>query len=134
MRGWAIDPDTTSPIFLWVTVDGVGRHVQAAASRPDVGAAHPAYGDNHGFSVSIAASPGSHRVCVTAANVSIGKHTSLGCRSATVRSGPPFGRSLRGPLRPARYPLPPEPQFPTAIPAATQPCPRATTTTPRRAP
>jgi hypothetical protein len=91
LRGWAIDPDTTAPLYLWVTIDGVGRHIYADAPRPDVGAAYPAYGGDHGFAVSIPASPGAHRVCVTASNVGIGRHTSLGCRSAVVPAGPPLG-------------------------------------------
>ena len=51
VKGWTIDPDTTGPIYVWVTVDGVGRHLYANGNRPDVGAVHPAYGPGHGLSL-----------------------------------------------------------------------------------
>lgn len=89
--GWAIDPDTTSPIFAWITVDGVGRHVYADVDRADIGGAFPAFGSRHGLGAVIATGAGIHRVCVTAANVDIGRHTSLGCRDAVVPGGSPFG-------------------------------------------
>ena len=87
LRGWAIDPDTTNPIYVWVTVDGVGQHLYANASRPDVGRAYPEFGAKHGFSGVIKAGPGRHTVCVTASNVGPGHHQSLGCRKATVSDG-----------------------------------------------
>jgi hypothetical protein len=90
--GWAIDPDTTAPIYVWVTVDGVGRHLVANVNRPDVGAAYPAFGPRHGFSGVVAAAPGTRRVCVTASNVGPGSHKPLGCRTVTVPlRGVPFG-------------------------------------------
>lgn len=85
VAGWAIDPDTTSPIYLWATVDGVGRHIHASRTRNDVAGAYPGYGPLHGFSEVMPTTPGSHRVCVTVSNVSTGNHTSLGCASVTVR-------------------------------------------------
>ena len=58
VRGWAFDPDTpTTPIGLHVYVGGPagageGHDLGAAnQSRPDVGAAFPGVGDNHGFDV-----------------------------------------------------------------------------------
>jgi hypothetical protein len=84
VAGWAIDPDTTAPIYVWVTVDGVGRHLYANGNRPDVGAAYPAFGPGHGFAGVVPASPGPHRVCVTASNVAHGAHGLLGCRTVTV--------------------------------------------------
>jgi hypothetical protein len=100
IRGWTIDPSTADPIYVWVTVDGVGRHVYADQVRVDVGAGLPLYGPRHGFSTVLPASPGEHRVCVTASNVGSGEHQSLGCRSVTVRTGSPFGNyesALGGP-------------------------------------
>jgi hypothetical protein len=92
VKGWAIDPDTTAPIYVWVTVDGVGRHLYANVNRPDVGAAYPGYGPNHGFTGTLTVGPGSHTVCVTASNVGPGSHRSLGCRTvAVVPPGSPFG-------------------------------------------
>ncbi len=91
LTGWAIDPDTTAPVYLWVTVDGVGRYVYANVSRPDVGAVFPVFGSLHGYATTIAASPGPHQVCATVSNVGAGTHTGLGCRSVTVPGGSPFG-------------------------------------------
>lgn len=79
VAGWAIDPDTAGPVYMWVTVDGVGRHLLANQSRPDVGAVFPAYGAAHGFSATLATTPGAHRVCVAASNVGAGAHRDFGC-------------------------------------------------------
>lgn len=86
LTGWAIDPDTSSPIQVHVYIDGVFA-VSAAAnvSRPDVGSAHPAYGGNHGFHVLVPASPGKHRVCVYAINAGGGSsNPELGCKDVLV--------------------------------------------------
>lgn len=89
VRGWAFDPETTiRAIQVRVTVDGTSTFVAADESRPDVGAAFPGMGDAHGFSLSRAASPGSHRVCVSAVNVGAGQDTDLGCRDAAVAAEP----------------------------------------------
>ena len=83
VRGWALDPETSGSIYVWVTLDGVGRHVLAGQDRPDVAAAF-GLGAAHGFRATLSAGPGSHRVCVTASNVGVGSHTPLGCRTVTV--------------------------------------------------
>ncbi len=90
IKGWTLDPNTSASIYVWVTIDGVGQHVYANGLRPDVAAVYPGY-NNTGFSKTLAAAPGTRRVCVTASNVGAGSHTSLGCRDVTVRSGSPFG-------------------------------------------
>ncbi len=95
VKGWTIDPSTADPIYVWVTVDGVGRHAYADKTRADVGAGLPLYGPRHGFSTVLGASPGNHDVCVTASNVGEGSHQPLGCRSVTVRTGSPFGNYER---------------------------------------
>jgi hypothetical protein len=84
VKGWAIDPDIATPVYVWVTVDGVGRHLYADGARPDVGAAYPAAGPAHGFDGVVAGPSGSRRVCATASNVGPGSHTSLGCRTVTL--------------------------------------------------
>ena len=84
VAGWAIDPDTTDPIYVWVTVDGVGRHLHANADRPDVADVYPAFGPGHGFRGVVPAGGGTHRVCVTASNVGPGDHELLGCRTVRV--------------------------------------------------
>jgi hypothetical protein len=86
VRGWAIDPDTDAPIYVWVTINGVGRHLYANVSRPDVAAAFPTYGPDHGYVALLAfdgpesPDPRGPTVCVTASNVGAGTHTLLGCR------------------------------------------------------
>jgi hypothetical protein len=91
VRGWAIDPDTTSPIRVHVYVDGVGRaSVLADRSRPDIGPVYPGSGSNHGFDVEVKdVAPGRRSVCVYAINnVAPGSNTGLGCRTATVSANP----------------------------------------------
>jgi hypothetical protein len=88
--GWTLDPDTTAPISVHVYVDGVASGAFTAdGSRPDVAAVH-GKGDRHGFSVTVPATGGSHRVCVYAINTPAGANTLLGCQSTTVGK-PPFG-------------------------------------------
>jgi hypothetical protein len=81
LSGWAIDPDTTDAVYVWVTVDGVGRHLRADLRRSDLGTMYPDYGARHAFSATLPASRGTHTVCVTVSNVGPGSHRSLGCRT-----------------------------------------------------
>ena len=83
-RGWALDPDTTSPIVVHLYVDG--RAVQALTAntpRPDVGRIY-GKGDNHGFSGTVNALAGTHNVCVYAIDSTGGTNPRIGCRSITV--------------------------------------------------
>lgn len=83
--GWAIDPDTTAPIEVHVYVGASGTAISANAFRPDVGAAFPGFGDNHGFKAVIPAPGGIHNVCAFAINVAAGTgHTWLGCKNVTL--------------------------------------------------
>ena len=91
VRGWAIDPDTISPITVHVYVDGGAVALMANGNRPDVGQAYPSYGSNHGYSATLGAAGGTHTVCVYGINVGGGTNTQLGCRSVAVPSGSPFG-------------------------------------------
>ena len=90
--GWTLDPDTTDAVPVTVTVDG--RPVTTIAAdtpRADVGQAFPAYGPDHGYSLTVPVAAGRHTVCVTAADlVSTGTPTSLGCRSVDL-DGTPVG-------------------------------------------
>ncbi|RWZ46364.1 hypothetical protein ELQ90_15040 [Labedella phragmitis] len=92
--GWAIDPDTASPIDVHIYVDG--KHVsttKAAESRPDVAGVYPAHGADHGFSKRVAATPGQHSVCVYGINVKAGKNAQFkACRVVVVPGGVPDGR------------------------------------------
>lgn len=92
--GWALDPDTASPIAVDVFVDGAFvKAVTADGDRPEVGAAYPAYGSGHGFSTTLdGLRPGSHNVCAYAVNaVDASPNSLLGCGPVLVPGGSPFG-------------------------------------------
>ncbi|MEE6260686.1 fibronectin type III domain-containing protein [Plantactinospora sonchi] len=94
LKGWAVDPDTADPVKVEVYLDGRWiRSDTASQSRPDVATVYPGYGDDHGFQVTVPATPGSHQVCVRAVNVGLGATTEIGCRSA-VQGSPPARPSL----------------------------------------
>lgn len=82
--GWALDPDTTEPAYVWIEVDGVGHHARASATRADVARAYPGYGDDLGLVEMVRTSSGAHTVCLTVANVGAGGPSSLGCRRVLV--------------------------------------------------
>jgi GH25 family lysozyme M1 (1,4-beta-N-acetylmuramidase) len=93
VSGWAIDPDTSSPIAVHVYVVGpnsamAGTPTVANISRPDIGASYPGFSANHGFSVSVPVATGADNVCAFGINVQSGSNTLLGCRSL---GGAPFG-------------------------------------------
>ncbi len=92
VRGWVIDPSTTSPIQVHAYVDGVGRaSVTANRPRDDVGRAYRGAGHLHGYDVEVKnIAPGARSVCVYGIDVGEGGNTRLGCLSATV-SADPFG-------------------------------------------
>jgi hypothetical protein len=80
VSGWTFDPDTpAASIPADVYVDGVGVRWQADQSRPDVAAAYPGKGDRHGFSGSVAVSPGVHQVCVFGIDSVAGPNTLIRC-------------------------------------------------------
>ncbi len=93
VSGWGIDPDTTGPVTVRFTVDGVpAGQVVADSPRPDVEGAHPGWGPNHGYRVDVPASPGTRTVCAAAPNAAGGGSGSIfGCRTVNVPSGTPFG-------------------------------------------
>lgn len=67
VSGWAGDPDGAAPLSVRVVVDGVLRAtLTASAPRPDVAAAFPGLGADHGYDATIAGlTSGGHRVCLT---------------------------------------------------------------------
>lgn len=81
VSGWAIDPQTPSPIAVHVYVGGAGYSISADVNRPDLGAVLPMYGPDHGFSATFAAPPPGTTVCVYAINVGPGASSSFGCRT-----------------------------------------------------
>ncbi len=81
VTGWALDPDTTAPLTVTTTVDGVAAPAHTASvARPDIAAKYPTLGRAHGLSAVFPADTGEHRVCLTAVNVGGGANASLGCR------------------------------------------------------
>jgi len=95
VRGWTIDQGTADPTNVRITVDGVKVYEGSAdVPRPDVGAAYPAFGPNHGFDQFVATAAGRRQVCVVGVDVHvpITADLSLGCRTVDVLSGSPFGK------------------------------------------
>lgn len=85
VNGWAIDPDSTSPIDVHLYVDGqASGAITANQSRPDIGAFYPGYGANHGYGTSINAAAGNHTVCAYGINTGLGGNRLLGCRAVYV--------------------------------------------------
>lgn len=89
-RGWTIDGSTpeSNEVHLYVT-DASGTRVGTATAerdRPDVAAAHPAYGAAHGYQLSVPVVPGAYRVCAYGIDtVAPGTNSLLGCRGVSVR-------------------------------------------------
>jgi subtilisin family serine protease len=89
VAGWALDPDTVASIPVHVYVDGrFAVSLGATASRTDVAAALPGYGDARGFAAVVPISPGPHTVCVYGIDLSGDANALLGCRSVDVVSPP----------------------------------------------
>lgn len=85
VSGWAIDPQTADPIRVDLVIDRGVQPAIADRRRPDVAAAHPDYGERHGFRISRYVVPGVHEVCVVARDTDGGRDRGLGCH--TVRVG-----------------------------------------------
>lgn len=89
--GWAADPDTpTTPLQVHLYLDATFvTAVTADASRPDVGAAFPAFGANHGYSAAVPVTTGgTHRACAYGIGNEAGGNALLGCRTVPTS---PFG-------------------------------------------
>lgn len=83
--GWAIDPDTASPITVSLVIDGTTVTTATAnLTRNDVANVFPAYGSKHGYSVSAVVSVGTHSVCVKANNTAGGTARTLACRTMAI--------------------------------------------------
>jgi Fibronectin type III domain len=89
IAGWTVDPNTTAPITMYVTVDGSkAGSVLADDPRPDIAAARTAAGPNHGFYLRQLISEGKHTICVWAKNVGAGADTQLRCQTRVLDYGP----------------------------------------------
>ncbi len=85
VSGWAIDRDTGGPDTVHVYVDSVPTVLSANVRRPDLASAFPLYGSDHGFTASIPAAAGVHRVCAYGIDVaSPGANSTLGCHTVGV--------------------------------------------------
>ena len=82
VRGWALDPDTASPVDVHAYLDGrFAGATTATAPRGDVAAAHPGWGAAHGYTLTVPTRPG-QRLCTYAINTLQGDtNTTLGCRT-----------------------------------------------------
>jgi uncharacterized delta-60 repeat protein len=91
VAGWAMDPDVSGPVAVYVFVDGTFRQVLAADKlRTDVGTFFPGTGNNHGYQGVIPVAAGTHNVCALALNQGPGTTQWLGCKNVSVTFDP-FG-------------------------------------------
>ncbi|MBF0687197.1 MAG: hypothetical protein IR158_05430 [Cellulomonas sp.] len=92
VRGWAFDPDTSAPISVHVYVDGKAvRAATANGARPDVQRVYRRTTATAGFSTTVDAADGRHRVCVYAIDGTGDGNPMLGCADVTVRNSAPVG-------------------------------------------
>ncbi|HEX9682607.1 MAG TPA: zinc-dependent metalloprotease family protein [Acidimicrobiales bacterium] len=96
VKGWAIDPDTSTPIRVHVYVDGVGKaSVEASLTSPPISdgtlqANWTDDGTHHGFSaVAAGLAAGTRNVCAYGINVlNGGLNPQLGCQTITISNKP----------------------------------------------
>ncbi len=76
VRGWTADGDSPqTALTVRFTVDGaVVRDVVADQPRPDVGAANPQFGPNHGYDLTLPAASDAHLICAMTFNVGGGSN------------------------------------------------------------
>lgn len=87
LSGFALRRDTTTPLAVTVSIDGVpAAQTVANIARSDVVSRFPAIGANHGFDVTVPVALSAKRACVTE-NLT---GTLIGCRDANPIT-PPFG-------------------------------------------
>jgi GH25 family lysozyme M1 (1,4-beta-N-acetylmuramidase) len=92
--GWAIDPDSRSPIPVDVYVygpdgqPGMGRRLDASGEFPGLADAYPGFGGAHAFFTSMPIPLGAKQVCAFGINVGLGGNSLLGCKSL---GGDPYG-------------------------------------------
>jgi len=73
VKGWALDPETSLPIIVRVTVDGeIRKQVLANGDLPALETQYPGNGAFHGLDLTLTTPAGRHRVCVQAIGVGAG--------------------------------------------------------------
>lgn len=105
VRGWAFDsanPTAVVKVRIRIHSNGTSyftwpRFRRASLNRPDVGAAFPAAGPNHGFEHRVPAQSGSVTACLEAAELN-GGWFQLDCITSTVPSTSGGGRWVGGSL------------------------------------
>jgi hypothetical protein len=80
VAGWAIDPDSTAPVWILVDTAGGQYGLYADRRRDDVAAVFGGFGADRGFSADLALPAGSNKVCLYAINQGPGSDTALGCK------------------------------------------------------
>ncbi|WP_157127211.1 hypothetical protein [Cnuibacter physcomitrellae] len=80
VKGYSLDQRKSESTYVWITVDGNGGPYAANQPSDTAAAAYPGLGKNHGFSATLPASPGDHRVCVIGTSL----QTDYGCQTVTV--------------------------------------------------
>ncbi|MGY4644706.1 fibronectin type III domain-containing protein [Cellulomonas sp. URHB0016] len=100
VRGWSLEPSGGEDVEVIVEVDDdldtdtVTSYLHTDAARPDVAAAYPGTGTQHGFTVTLPSDPGEHVVCVWALLPFLyqpERETPLGCRTLGVDPTIPVG-------------------------------------------
>lgn len=89
VSGWAIDPsDPAAAVGITVRVDDQEVDLGPAQQpRPDVAAADPTAGPDHGFAAEVDVGPGPHLVCVVARNLGEGADAPLAALESPARVG-----------------------------------------------
>jgi hypothetical protein len=88
VKGWAFDPNIAGPSTVLFYVDGrLAGTLAAGQARPDVGAAFPAAGPNHGYTAYLTPPAGQHRVCAYALNDGAGGSPGIGCGTVDAGAG-----------------------------------------------
>jgi hypothetical protein len=90
ISGWAVDLGTDSPVTVDMSIDGVHTTASANTSRPDVGAFF-GVGPNHGYTVTMPTTIGTHQVCLTAVGILSGTSPTITCRTVTNVNTPASG-------------------------------------------
>lgn len=88
VSGWTYDPDTSKSLTIQIFVDNSSTLVKASLQRADVKTAYGLAQDTVGFSKTVSATAGNHRVCVVAINEGSGTSKKLGCSTVTVSASP----------------------------------------------
>lgn len=84
VKGWALDPDTVSPVAVHIYVGPTGTAFTSDKYRADIARAYPLYGASHGFSATVTGPAGTSDVCAYAIDTNGGANTLLGCKSVTL--------------------------------------------------